>query len=99
MRQITDSEIEQRVLRELRSEKCIASKELCVFVCGAVVTLHGSVRSMRDKLAAKRAARRAQGVVAVVNEVRIRPVVALTQESLIVVPHVPPARVGQVVAA
>jgi len=99
MHQINDSEIEQRVLRELRAEKSVASKELCVFACGAVVTLKGSVRSMRDKLAAKRAARRAQGVIAVMNDVRIRPAAVLTQDSLIVVPQVTPVQLGHVVAA
>jgi len=88
MKQIRDSEIEQSVLKELYSEKRIDSKELCIFVCDGVATLKGSVRTRKIRLAAETAAERAKGVVAVMNEIRIRPSRVGIKEPSILVPRI-----------
>ena len=70
---MTDSEIEQWVLRELRFTKLIHSRELCVSAHRGIVTLGGTVPSRMSKAAAKRAALRARGVRSVVNNLRALP--------------------------
>ena len=67
---MTDSEIEQWVIRELRFAGRIESRELCVSVHQGIVTLGGTVPSRISKMAAKRAALRARGVKNVVNNLR-----------------------------
>lgn len=67
---MTDSEIEQWVIRELRFAGRIESRELCVSVRQGIVTLGGTVPSRISKMAAKRAALRARGVKSVVNNLR-----------------------------
>ncbi len=66
-----DSEIEQCVLRELRLEKGLGSREICVFSCDGVVTLKGSVRTSSNKVAAQEATRRVADVVTVLNEITV----------------------------
>jgi len=73
IQQKRDSEIEQRVIRQLRVDKGLGSKELCVFCSDGVVTLKGSVLSDRGKTIAQSAAFRMEGVVAVVNEIAVKP--------------------------
>lgn len=70
---MTDSEIEQWVLRELRFSGNIESRELCVSSHQGIVTLGGTVPSRISKVAAKRAALRARGVKNVVNNLRSVP--------------------------
>jgi len=70
---MTDSEIEQWVLRELRFAGNIESRELCVSSHQGIVTLGGTVPSRIGKVAAKRAALRARGVKSVVNNLRSVP--------------------------
>jgi hypothetical protein len=77
----TDSEIEQWVLRELRSSGKVGSREICVFACGEVVTLKGSVQSYKSKLAAEEAAYRVAGVLEIINEIRVKPYTALIEKS------------------
>jgi|GEM_PF-6530604 len=81
----TDSEVEQRVLRELSLSKNVCSREVCVFARDGVVRVRGSAQTDRDKLAIEEAVRRATGVVGVVNEVRVMPCTSLTTLSLGVV--------------
>ena len=64
---MTDSEIEQWVLRELRFAGNIESRELCVSSQEGIVTLGGTVPNRVTKAAAKRAALRGRGVRSVVN--------------------------------
>ena len=71
-----DSEVEQWVLRELSLSE-IRSCEICVFATDEVVTLRGSAETHQEKLAAEQAARRATGVVGVVNKMRVKPSTAL----------------------
>ena len=66
-----DSEIEQRVLREVHLEQDIGSKEICVFCLNGIVALAGTVLTDRNYRAAEAAARRATGISAVVNKIRI----------------------------
>jgi hypothetical protein len=69
---MTDSEIEQWVLRELKFAEQIHSRELCVSAHQGIVTLGGTVPNRLTKVAAKRAALRAHGVKGVVNNLRAR---------------------------
>ena len=66
-----DSEIEQRVLRELAQQRNGNSKEISVYVSEGIVTLKGSVRTRYEKTTAQRAALRAVAVTAVVNNLRV----------------------------
>lgn len=75
-----DSEVEQWVLRELSLSKKVCSPEVCVLARDGVVRLRGSAQSYQDKLAIEEAARRATGVVGVVNEMRVKPCTALIEK-------------------
>ena len=70
---MTDSEIEQWVLRELQFAGNVESRELCVSAQRGIVTLDGTVPNRVSKMAAKRAALRARGVKSVVNNLRAAP--------------------------
>ena len=72
MQQRRDSEIEQRVLHELRVQPEIRSKELCVFCADGVATLSGTVNKHHDKRFAEVAAERARGVVTVINNINVK---------------------------
>ena len=74
---MTDSEIEQWVLRELQYAGNIESRELCVSAQKGIVTLGGTVPNRVSKVAAKRAALRARGVKSVVNNLRPKSLIRL----------------------
>ena len=95
----TDSEIEQWVLRELRSNSDVQSKELCVFCCDGVVTLAGTVDDQKDKLAAETGAHRAPHVLDVVNLIAIKPSMALIEQRFVPLPLSPPASAAAISAA
>jgi hypothetical protein len=86
MRGKTDSEVEQGVLRELSLREKVCSREICVLARDGVVRLQGSAQSDEDKLAIEEITCRAAGVVRVVNEMRVRPVVALIKRIPMSVP-------------
>lgn len=69
----TDSEIEQWVLRELSLRLQLRSRELCVFARDGVVIVMGSALSYEDKVAIEESVRSANGVVGVVNEIKVKP--------------------------
>jgi osmotically-inducible protein OsmY len=71
-KQKTDSEIEQLVIRELRSVDAFISRELCVFCRAGIVTLKGTVEDARSSTLAQHAACRCNGVIAVLNEVVVK---------------------------
>jgi len=71
MSKLSDSEIEQRVLRELIMNDAIASREICVVSRYSVVTIRGTVHSFKNKSAATQATKTVNGVVGVVNEIRV----------------------------
>jgi osmotically-inducible protein OsmY len=73
----TDSETEQWVLKELSLNEKIRSHEICVLARDGVVKLQGSAQSDEDKLVIEETIGRATGVVRVVNELRVKAVVAL----------------------
>lgn len=77
MSKLSDSEIEQWVLTELGLSEAIQSREICVLCDNGVVTLKGTVNRFDNKLAASHAARIAEGVVGVVNKIRVMPPGAL----------------------
>jgi osmotically-inducible protein OsmY len=82
----TDSEVEQVVLRELSLSENVYSREICVLARDGVVQLHGSAQSDEDKLAIEETIGRAAGVVRVVNEMRVKAVVAVIKRIPMSVP-------------
>ena len=72
MWQKRDSEIEQWLLRELRLEHAVSSKELCIFCSDGIATLNGTVKNDREERAALRAAERVAGVLRVINNIGVR---------------------------
>jgi len=71
MSTLPDSVIEQWVLREL-GLTARESREICVYSHNGVVTLQGTVKSFEHKLAVNRAAQMANGVICVIDDVRVR---------------------------
>lgn len=69
-----DSEIEQRILIEIRSGTGRDAREICVLSNNGIVTLHGTVRTRQSKAAIQRAAGRVETVVAVINQLKVAPV-------------------------
>jgi osmotically-inducible protein OsmY len=70
---MSDSEIKQQVLRELKWDSRIGWSEIGVDVFEAVATLTGMVNSYAKKQAAQEAAHRVAGVLDVANEIEVRP--------------------------
>lgn len=70
----TDSELKQRVLRELKWDSRVSWASINVEVTDAVVTLTGSVLSYAQKVAAQEAAHRVVGVLDVANDIEVNPV-------------------------
>jgi BON domain-containing protein len=66
-----DSEIEQRILLEIRSGNGRDSREICVFSSNGTVTIHGTVRTRQIKTAIQQAASRLEAVVAVINHLKV----------------------------
>jgi hypothetical protein len=75
MRSKTDSEIEQRVLQELRLNDNVGSAEICVFASNGVVKISGTVPGYRNKSAAEAAAYQADEIRGVINEIRVKRVI------------------------
>jgi osmotically-inducible protein OsmY len=69
---ITDSELQQDVLRELQWEPTVNVAHIGVSVKNGIVTLTGYVDSYAEKFAAENAAKRVHGVRAVVNELEVK---------------------------
>lgn len=72
--QRTDSDLKQRVLRELKWDSRISWARINVEVDDAVVMLTGSVLSYAQKVAAQEAAHRVAGVLDVANDIDVIPV-------------------------
>lgn len=86
----TDSETEQRVLRELSLDEKIRSHEICVLARDGIVRLQGSTATCSDRLAVEEATRAAPGVVSVVNEMKVKaPAVLIAERSAASAPTVP----------
>jgi osmotically-inducible protein OsmY len=69
---ITDSQIQEDVIRELQWEPSVDAARIGVSVKNGVVTLSGYVQSYVEKWAAEDAAKRVYGVRAVANELEVR---------------------------
>lgn len=68
----TDRQIQQKVMRELRASGWLRDAEIGVEVDRGVVTLTGTVATMEKKVAAERAAHRAEGVLDVADDIDLK---------------------------
>lgn len=68
---MTDQELEQRVAEELSWDPRVDSEAITVSVYDGIVTLAGTVGSLRQKREAKKAAERVHGVILVNNELDV----------------------------
>jgi osmotically-inducible protein OsmY len=73
IREKTDSQIQQEVLRELKWDTRVAETEIGVTSEDGVVTLRGSVDSYAKRVAAQEAAHRVTGVLDVANDIEVKP--------------------------
>ena len=78
-RRLTDSEIKQQVLRELKWDSRIAWAQIGVDVGDGVVTLSGVVNTYGKKSTAQQAAHRLAGVLDVANDIDVRPIGAFAR--------------------
>ncbi|GAA4443587.1 BON domain-containing protein [Phytohabitans houttuyneae] len=69
----TDEQVQRDVMAELRWDARVQPNEVAVAVKGGIVSLAGSVDHFVKRWAAERAAQRVRGVVAVANDIEIRP--------------------------
>jgi osmotically-inducible protein OsmY len=69
---MTDSELQRRVLDELKWEPSVDAAHIGVSVQDGVITLSGHVSSYVEKHAAEKAAKRVYGVQALVNEIEVK---------------------------
>lgn len=69
---LTDSQIQQAVLRQLRWDTRVDETDIGVEVRGGVVTLTGTVSNWAKRLAAQEAAHRVAGVLDVANDVQVK---------------------------
>ncbi len=67
-----DSEIEQWVLNEIKVSTGGRSREVCVLSLNGVVDLRGTVHSRAERQAVQEAAHGSKGVLAVINQLKIR---------------------------
>ena len=67
-----DSEIEQRVINEIKLRTGNRLKDLCVFSLNGVVNLKGTVQCRADRRAVLEAAEQANGVIGVINQLNLR---------------------------
>ena len=67
-----DSEVEQQVLRSLRLDSAVSSREICLKSQRGVVTLSGTVSSYRESSAIYSATLGAPGVCVVINMIEVR---------------------------
>ena len=70
---LSDAEIQQAVLRELKWDTRVRETEVGVEVNAGVVTLTGVVHSGAKRIAAQEAAHRVRGVLDVANDIEVRP--------------------------
>lgn len=68
-----DFELQRDVLDELAWEPSVEAAEIGVSVQGGIVTLNGSVRNFNQKWAAERAVQRVAGVIALTDELIVKP--------------------------
>src|SRR3954462_7352342 len=66
-----DSELEQRVLHELRLQPDLESREICVLCHDGLVTLRGTVSRPSNRLAAARAVHRLRDITGLTNLLKV----------------------------
>ena len=79
---IADTDLRDRVERQLDWEPQITSTDLGVATDNGVVTLTGFVNTYAEKLEAERAALRTYGVSAVANEIQVKPLFKKTDADI-----------------
>jgi osmotically-inducible protein OsmY len=79
---IADTDLRDRVERQLDWESEITSTDLGVATDNGVVTLTGFVNTYAEKLAAERATLRTYGVSAVANDIQVRPLFKKTDAEI-----------------
>ena len=70
----SDTQLAQRIMRELKWDSRIDWTSINVTVTDGVVTLNGTVPTYAEKLAAQSAAHRVTGVLDVANDIEVKPV-------------------------
>ena len=79
---IADTDLRDRVERQLDWEPEITSTDLGVAADNGVITLTGFVNTYAEKLSAERAALRTYGVSAVANEIQVKPLFKKTDTEI-----------------
>jgi osmotically-inducible protein OsmY len=82
MQTVPDSQLRERVMREIDWDPEISSSDIAVMVDDAVAALTGFVHSYAEKLAAERAAKRIYGVKGVANDIEVKPGIELSDPEL-----------------
>lgn len=72
LRQRTDAEIQQAVIRELKWDTRVEETDVGVEVDAGIVTLTGTVTSWAKRIAAQEAAHRVMGVLDVANDIEVK---------------------------
>jgi osmotically-inducible protein OsmY len=79
---VPDTQLRERVMREIEWDPEITSTDIAVAVDDAVIALAGFVHSYAEKLAAERAAKRIYGVKGLANDIEVKPMIELTDPEI-----------------
>ena len=79
---VPDTQLRERVMREIEWDPEITSTDIAVAVDDAVIALAGFVHSYAEKLAAERAAKRIYGVKGLANDIEVKPGIELTDPEI-----------------
>jgi osmotically-inducible protein OsmY len=82
MQLVPDTQLRERVMREIDWDPEITSTDIAVAVEDAVVALSGFVHSYAEKLAAERGAKRIYGVKGVANDIEVKPGIELSDPEI-----------------
>jgi osmotically-inducible protein OsmY len=82
MQMVPDTQLRERVMREVEWDPEITSTDIAVSVEQAVIALTGFVHSYAEKLAAERAAKRIYGVKGVANDIEVKPGIELSDPEI-----------------
>jgi BON domain len=70
----TNAQLQKDVMEEIKWQPCVTRAEIAVSAADGVVTLNGTVRTCTEKWAVERSAQRVEGVKAIVDKIKIKPV-------------------------
>jgi osmotically-inducible protein OsmY len=79
---IAETDLRERVERQLDWEPAVTSTNIGVAVRDEVVTLTGYVENYAEKMAAERVAKRTYGVKAVANDIQVKPLLKTTDSEI-----------------